>query len=399
MTARKYNYDFYLNNSTKLNNFLEKYKDRKSTHRAYKLHLVRYFQNLDIKDIDHYVKDTRMMDKKEKIKYLDKIEEDLRKYWIDLNKKAKGKTPYIWLSAIKMFLIHNKTFELDNVFIDLQKNGHGNYAITNTKTPTKEQLLKIFSYSNPESKAIFMFQMVTGQRIKQVINTTFDNIEGLGEYDKKNRDYDIPRVFYPHAKQKYVVKTRITPECKKILIDYLEQREKFIETRTKRGNHCREGKLDMNKVFPMDVGTANAIWNTMLKNAGLYELDPNSNRPVYGTHCLRRYFLSHFSDREWGDFFSGHITPRNKEYRQYSDEKLDEIYKNHVDEITVFESNPDLTEVNKKIAEKDKQLEEMQRTMEEMKGEINELRFQKLERDNKKVEDLVKEVLKRSIDK
>ena len=108
------------------------------------------------------------MDKKEKIKYLDRLEKNLRSYWNDINNEFEGKTPYIWLSAIKMFLIYNKTFELDDVYVNLQKNGHGNYTVTNTKTPTKDQLRKIFSYSNPESKALFMFQLTSGQRIGQV---------------------------------------------------------------------------------------------------------------------------------------------------------------------------------------------------------------------------------------
>lgn len=379
MTKRKYDYEFYLKKSKKLRDFLKSYENHKSTCRAYKLHLVKYFQSKGIKDIDSYVKDTRMMDKQEKIKYLDNLENELTQYWIEINKEYTGKTPYIWLSAIKMFLIFNKTFELENVYIKLQKNGHGNYARTNTKTPTKEQLKRIFSYSKPESKALFMFQLTSGQRINQIVNTTFDDIEGLGKYDEKGRDYEIPRIYYPEAKQGYKVKTRITPECKKILLEYLQQREKFIETRIKRGEHKREKKLDMNKIFPMNVNTANQIWTTMVKNAGLYELDSNTNKPAFGTHCLRRYFLSHFSNREWGDYFSGHITARNKEYRQYNDEKLDEIYKKHMGELFVFEGTPDLTEVNEKLDEKDKQLNDMQKAMEEMKLQILELRTEKLE--------------------
>ena len=354
-------------------------KKKKSTHRAYKLHLVKYFQHMNIKDIDKYVKDTRTMNVKEKIEYLDKLENDLKEYWQYLNKESTGKTPYVWLSAIKMFLINNKTFELDDVYIKLQKNGHGNYAVTNTDTPTKAQLLKIFSYSNPESKAIFMFQLTSGQRIGKVIETTFDNIE---------MDHECPRVFYPHSKQKFRVKTRITPECKKILQEYLKdgQRERFINIRERRGGHCRKKELDMNRLFPMDIGTANAIWNNMVKNAGLYKLDPTTHKPVFGTHCLRRYFLSNFSDRGFSDFFSGHITPRNREYRKYSHEKLDEIYKEHIDEINIFETAPDLTDINEEMKQKDTQIRNLTDRLEkletfkqfvDMQKEIDELKEKK----------------------
>lgn len=367
---KKYNYEYYLKNSKKLKKFLDTYKNRTSTHRAYKLHLVRFFEYMNIKDVDNYIKDTRIMDKKEKIKYLDKLEEDLTQYWIYLNNEAKGKTPYIWLSGIKMFLIQNKTFELDDVYMRLQKNGHGNYTITNTKTPTKEQLLKIFSYSNPESKALFMFQLTSGQRIGQVVETTFDNIE---------LDYDCPRIFYPKTKQKYIVKTRITPEAKKYLEEYLDQRQKFIDIRIKRGEHRRRQELDTDKVFPMDEGTANAMWTIMVKNAGLYELDPHTKKPLLGTHCLRRFFLSHFSDRDWGDYFSGHVTPRNKEYRQYPDERLDEEYNKHLEELNIFSTrNKDVKKLNEEMTKKDEEIQDLKKKIESMDQDLRKLMIERL---------------------
>ncbi len=364
MTKRKYNYEKYLGSSKKLRNFLDMYKDRLATNRAYKLHLVKYFEYLKIEDVDKYIKDTRQLNKKEKIKYLDGIERDLRKYWIELNRQTTGKTPYVWLSAIKMFLIMNKTLELDDVYISMQKSGHGNYAITETKTPTREELLRIFSYSNPESKALFMFQLTSGQRIEQVIETTFDNIDMT-----KN----CPRIYYSKTKQKYWVKTRITPEAKKILQEYIDQREKFIEIRRKRGEHLRKQKLDKNRLFCMDKSTANCIWSTMVKNAGLYALDPTTRKPYYGTHCLRRYFLSHFGDETWGDFFSGHITARNKEYRKYSDERLDEEYFKHKDDLNIFETQPDISDIREKIEEKDQVIVEMQKRIDSLEDKYSDL--------------------------
>ncbi len=358
MTKQKYDFEKYLSRSEKFKQFLDSYKTKPSTYRAYRMHLVRYFEKMGIKDVDKYVKDTRQMNKKQKIEYLDGIEQDLKKYWQTLNEETKGKTPYLWLSAMKMFLMMNKTFELDDVFMTLQKNGHGNYAVTNTNTPTKEEILKIFSYSNPESKALFLFQLTSGQRIEQVLETTFDNIDMTMEF---------PRIFYPKSKTKNWIKTRITPEAKKALEDYLAQRKKFIDIRIKRGEHCRKKELDMNKLFPMDNGTANAIWSTMVKNAGLYKLDPDTKRPTLGTHCLRRYFLSHFSDREWGDFFSGHVTPRNREYRQYSDEKLDSEYMNYIEDLNIFDTtSKNIDDLNERMKEKDNESSKMQKRIEDL---------------------------------
>jgi len=371
MVERKYDYEKYLDGSEKLRRFLDLYKNKPSTHRAYKLHLVRYFQYMGIDDIDEYVKDTRRLNEDKKIKYLDAIENDLKKYWIELNEQTNGKTPYIWLSAMKMFLITNKTFELDDVFLSMQKNGHGNYAITNTRTPTKEELLKIFSYSNPESKALFMFQLTSGQRLEEVIKTTYENID---------MTKDFPRIYYPKSKTKNSIKTRITPEAKHFLEQYLEQRDKFITIRQERGGFNRKTKIDTKRrIFPMTEGNAEQIWAIMVKNAGLYKLDPITQKPEFGTHCLRRYFLSHFSDREWGDFFSGHITQRSKEYRQYPDEKLDEEYSKHKDDLLIFEKIPDLTDINHEMKELKQENEKLKKDMEEMKMKLLELLVNKHE--------------------
>jgi len=334
-----------MKNSKKLNYFIDIECKSPSTKRAYKTHLVAFFQYHNIEDIDNYVKDTRIIDnKKQKIKYLDKIEKDISIYWNYINyddkNKFKGKTPYLFLSAIKMFLITNNTYELDNLWIKLQKNGHGNVTQTKTDVLSKEQLKKIFSYSNPESKALFMIQITGGFRIGDVLNLELDNFDNL--YEK-----EYPRIRYISQKTNTEVKTRITPEAKKYLIEYLHQKNKFVEIRTKRGNHNRKSKLKENKIFPMALGNVETIWNTMLKNAGFYILDKETNRPIYGTHSLRRYFLTNFSDREWGDYFSGHITARSREYRKPTQEELDKKYIEHSKKLFILEDNLDIKELEK----------------------------------------------------
>lgn len=385
MTKRKYDYEKYLTVSDKYTKFLKTYENRPSTYRSYRAHLAKYFQDMKIENPDNYLKDTRALNGKDKIAYLDGLEEDFTAYWQKINKEMQGKTPYVWLSAIKMFCTFNKTFELDDVFMKLQRNGHGNYSVTKTRTPTKKQLLKIFSYSNPESKALFMFQLTSGQRIEQVVGTTFDDID-MG--------FDCPRIYYSKAKQKHWVKTRISPESKKCLEEYLQQRERFIKIRKKRGEFKRKNNLDLNKIFPMDEGTANTIWTTMVKNAGLYKLDKNTRKPELGTHSLRRYFLNHFSDREFGDFFSGHITPRNKEYRQYSDERLDEEYNKSIGDLTIFESTPDLSGVHQQLKVKDEQIDELELKVSRLQNKINGIQNLDEETSKKLFETLLSQAVK-----
>jgi len=80
--------------------------------------------------------------------------------------------------------------------------------------------------------------------------------------------------------------------------------------------------------------------------------------------------LNHFKDREFGDFFSGHVTPRNKEYRQYSDERLDEEYKNSIEDLTVFESIPDLSGVHEELKEKEDRIRKLEERLQYLSDEL-----------------------------
>ena len=100
---------------------------------------------------------------------------------------------------------------------------------------------------------------------------------------------------------------------------------------------------------------------------------------------MRRYFLSHFGDETWGDFFSGHITARNKEYRKYSDERLDEEYFKHKDDLNIFEIQPDVSDIREQLTERNAELDALRKQMEIMRNQMNVLMAGKLiEMDKKK---------------
>jgi len=373
MPKSKFNYQKILSKTKKLSAFLEELKEiNHNTFRAYRGHLVAYFQYHNINDIDKYIKDTEMMTIKQKKPYLEKLRKDISKYWryinYDKDNASKGKTPYVFLSAIKTFCLDQNTTGLDSLWYKLKKNGHGNHAITNTRTPTKEELLKIFNHANLEAKALFMVQLTSGQRISQITNMTFDNLE---------LDHEYPRLYFPSSKNKYSIKTRITPEAKKILQQYLEQREKSIEIRRKRGAHNRTTKMNTDKVFAMTTGNAQDIWKTMVTNAGLYKTDENTNKPKYGTHCLRRYFLSHFTDRQWGDLFAGHITPVNKAYSQYTQQELDEEYIKNSQNLNVFTDDTEQKELlkitNKKLEKAEQKNKDLEKQLTKLDDKFKDL--------------------------
>ena len=67
MVKRIYDYEKYQSRSEKYSKFLKSYENRSSTYRAYRMHLTKYFQDMNIEDPDNYFKDTRMINGKNKI--------------------------------------------------------------------------------------------------------------------------------------------------------------------------------------------------------------------------------------------------------------------------------------------------------------------------------------------
>jgi len=342
--------------SEKIKKFLDTHCQTQGTKIRYKYLLKQYFNYYKINNIDEYIKDTRQLEKKDKIEYLDKLEENITKYWRHINKITHGKTPYGFLSAIKMFLTHSKTFELDHLWQILQRNGHGNNSVTHYDTPTKDQLRKILSNADAESKAIILTILTSGQRENRILALKWDDIE---------LDHEFPRLFFRTSKTNRIIKTRITPEAKEALLDYKEQKNKFIEIRRKRGEYKREQPLDLNKVFPMNAGTLRQIWRTLCKNADLYILDKETNKPMYGIHSLRRYFKDNFTSEKWADIFTGHIKPRDEEYLKSinKENKIDEMYKEHSKNLYIYWNIP----------EHEKQVSELQETTEKQAGLIDKL--------------------------
>ncbi len=363
--------------SKKVSKFLELNIVNDATRRQYAYHLRLFFQWKKIIDIDSYVKDPRLMKKQNKIKYEDSIKDDILEYWKYINDKQLGKTPYIFLPAMRRFLEANEIIFSPEFWRTMRKNGHGNYAITNYQTPTKQQLKNILSNADCEDKALFLMQMTSGQRINTVLRLTWKDIQLEHEY---------PRLFIRRPKGKRPVHTRITPEAKEYLLQYKEQYLKTLETREKRTPIHTRKTLDTNLVFPMTVQTVEAKWKTLTSKAGLYEKDNETNLPLYGTHSLRRYFQQYLGNENDALFFMGKTPENIATYKRMSQEQLDLVYIKGAENLVVFKEKSDLpkylNEYDDKFSKVEDELETAKERNDIYKHRLKEQedRLQKLEK-------------------
>jgi len=318
--------------SKKVNDFLTLDITRESTIKSYKRALKGFFHEQNIKDIDNYIKNPESLSNGKKLAYKDELELKIKQhnYFLINNLEYEGNTINVILAAIRSFLETNKIELGDKFWSKLKRNGKGTSRVTDTKTPDLKTLREILNQGDIESKAAFLLQMNTGARIDQIPALEWTNIKEL------DNEYPIV-LFYPDQnKTKREIKTFMTPETKEILLQYRKQREKIINTREKRGNHLRKNELDKSKIFPMTTNNLEKKWRKMCEKAGYYQPDSRTNRPSYGTHCLRRYFLDNFGDRELAKLFCGKTTPNEEAYHRKSDSELRRIYAQHADNITIL---------------------------------------------------------------
>jgi integrase len=380
----------FMKDSKKVTYFLE-FHNSESSRRQYEYHLRLFFEWKQITDIDKYIKDPRLMSKKEKIQYEDKIKEDILSYWKFINEESDrfhSKTPYAFLSPMRRLL---ETYEIvfsPEFWRNIRKNGHGNYAITDFQTPTKKQLKDILSNADCEARALFLMQMTSGQRIEQIVNLRWGDVQLEPEY---------PRIFIRRQKGKRPIHTRITPEAKEYLMQYKEQYDRILQTREKRTPKNTRKALDRERIFPMSHTNAERMWNNLTDKVSLYVHDPVTKYPLYGTHCLRRYFQQHLGNENDALFFMGKTPENIATYLRYSPEQLDVVYIKGAENLVVFKEKSELPNYLNEYDEKMNNVTEKLQNSKD-REELYKERLKSQEERLKKIENILIRNLQDSVD-
>lgn len=374
---------------------------RPRTRATYRSYINRYFELLKINDPNKYFDDKR--------NYVDDVWKVARKI-----KDWPPKTQITFISCIKRFLIRNKvnisTFEWEDI-----RKQYESYALINDVIPKPGQLKQLLQLASPKIKTLVMFLATTGCRLDETLHLTWNDI------DMENRKVALLPEITKSKKKRF---TFFTEETKELLEMWKKERKRHLANAYRKSAYVREqlskkgydikknengvweiykdGKhidietlIEMDqRIFPFASNNAKEMWIALLEKAGkpYNEKDRNPKfkfeRYRYHIHSLRKFWFHSFqntgANKNHIDFMGGHRSLLDATYTDFwnDDKPLKKTYDDFSNCLFIFESKPDLTEVNENLKQKDEKISNLERELQELKAQVIEMRLEKLEKVN-----------------
>ena len=358
--------------------FLERVTKKPGTRSTYRSFLNRYFKELGITDQTNY-----FISGRDYVKDIEKV--------VIAIENIPDRTQQTMLSCVKRFMEKNEIEIKANQWDEwITRNDIGKpQAVTDDKIPTNNDLKTLLEYAvDIKTRALTIFLASTGLRIGEALQITISMLNA----DLKNNHIRLSADISKTHRIRHVF---YTDECKEVLENWLKVRDKFIEGKYSKSVFARENKrVTDNRLFPFARDNAIKTWNRLLERAGSPYNEKDSNpklkdaRYKFHIHTIRKHWFSSLLNsgmkENFVNYIGGHESLLKSLYSdlEYQQELLKKNYDEHSNSLLIFESQPDLTGVNKQIEALQKDKEQMQKTIEEMKAQITELRLEKLEKLN-----------------
>jgi len=356
-----------LENSKTVSDFLNQFTST-TTKRAYANHLRKFFSVIRAKP-DEYVVDIRLLENDEKIKATDRYEKDIIKYRNHIIEKENfaPKSTYAYVNCVKLFLENNR-IELSKAFWkNLIHRGGGSSTICEFSIPTPSDLKKILTHASTQARAMFLLQSSSGMRINEVVKLKIADID-------MNQTHPHITIRYGSSKNRKPGRTRMSPEAKETIKEWLKVRKSAFEAAQKRTDKIYR-KSDDGRLFPTTTKSARRLWNRLLEKSGFNEKDSSTkyNRYKMGVHSLRKYFRSQFSkyNNDLAKYLMNQRDILDKTYREWSDDYLDEHYAKGVNHLLVYGSrSEDITKINEQLNEKEERIKKLEERVQYLSDEL-----------------------------
>jgi len=351
---------------TKIESFLNKFPSP-HTKAVYKSFLKKYFKLIKT-DPEIYFSEER--------NYKKDIELFL--------KSLQGKPPMTIrtkISCIRTFLSENDVDFKEKYWKGISKRIQGSKPWTEKQVPTPKQLKRILTHGDARSRSFFLTLLSSGMRIGELCQIKSNDL---------HLDEKPPRIRIQgkYTKSGNARDTFLTDETKNSLEAWLNIRRDYIkknvDSLNKRFNHYKISRSD-DRVFPFKPDAGRVMWNRMVKNSELFELDESTNRLKMNVHGLRAFFRTKLGDVIKTDVIEalmGHEGYLTGSYRSYDLNTLRDNYNKGSHKLLIFESTPDLSGVHEELLEKDREIDDLKRQMMELKAEVTEIRLKRLEEKN-----------------
>jgi len=371
---------FIENKPRRLTGWLDKNQPNESTRKSYQVILKNWIKCFyGINSVTHYkaagVHQDREMVKRNVEKRIEEIEEGLERYFNELDDRNflddyktfinwtrnEGYAPLnirLMSSTVKKFFARQDTrckiseddwSDIRRTLIPKSKRASTQDSILN-----KEQLKTVLHHLSIHGKAMALFLLSTGARIKESCQVKMNDI---------NLDADPPEVNIREEYTKGKVGGRV------MWFSY-EARDAIIEwhkSRLFKEKPGRVGSYDMKLVFNFTSVSFTRMWNRALKRADgkrvpavLAKRDPSTKNRVrvYHVHTLRKFFSTKMRiarvPSNVVDAWMGHQGYLAAAYDRQEFGDLSEIYKEHMHVVTVYEvslGDKTIAEIEAKYAE------------------------------------------------
>jgi integrase len=232
-----------------------------------------------------------------------------------------------------------------------------NVVSTQDEVLTKEQFRNILKYLSIQGKAIALFLLSTGCRIGETLKLNIQDI---------NLDADPPEARITSRSSKKGVGGRtvfMSYEARDAVRDWLNLKETKIK---KAGGH---GEYSKDLVFGgIIIESFGISWRKALERANLAKKDSVTTIRLYHVHTLRKFFSTAMSEAGLQESiihaWMGHKGYLDSAYKRYTKEKLAQMYREHMDAVTIYEysSSRDVQALK----------EEMQKSIEDAKNAVQE---------------------------
>jgi len=213
------------------------------------------------------------------------------------------------------------------------------------KTPENIQLKEILQHGGIKARALFLMLSSSGMRIGEALQLLPDDIDMSKIPTKINIRAETTKTGNSRT-------TFIPEEATEALVAWLKGREQYIENAVKKTNFKNKKSPDNPYVFPFNYNVARIIWNNLLEKAGYNERDSRTNRRKMHIHTLRKYFRTRMSltiPTDVVETLMGHGEYLTQVYRNYSEQKLEEMYIKAEQQIVVFKTPLDTTGIEKRL--------------------------------------------------
>jgi hypothetical protein len=204
--------------------------------------------------------------------------------------------------------------------------------------------------------------MSSGSRVEEIRTLTFDNLY-------LNTDPPSFRVTKEYSKTGRAITKFFSYEALDFLKQYLDKdRNRILLTRINRARKQKSKDDYKNQVFPMGKTNPEIIWNNLCKKEGLYKLDSKTKHPIMGTHSLRRFFEDNIGHGKLSKYMLNKLSKSEEAYSFKTKNKLEELYKKHMDNLFIFDTpkktKEEIYKLKEDLSKKDDEIKRLKEGME-----------------------------------